>query len=152
MTGRAKRLTLMIGVAALVAVVVGAVMGPGLLAAPNKKAPDGESFTIKTDETWSCATSSGTFQATGAIESSGTVWGSLCWQDYGLALRDSSGVMSIDFTPGKRGTFTIVYADGEYAGLVGATGSYRDKVTGDTDGSGDPFGTISRTLVGSVPE
>ncbi len=151
MTGTAKRLTLVVGVAALAAVVVASVIGPGLSAAPREKPSDGGSFTIRTDETWTCATSSGTFRVSGAIESSGSLWGSLCWYDYGLALRDGSGKMSIDIAPGKHGTFEVVYADGAYESLIGATGSYHDRLTTDFDASGDPFGTISRTLRGSVP-
>ena len=153
MTSRAKRATLILAVAALTAVIAGSVMLPEPASAAKKpKDPDGGSFTIKTSEKWWCATSSGTFEANGAIKSSGTVSGSLCFYDYSLALRDAGGKMSIDYTPGKRGTFVVTWADGAYAGLVGATGSYRAKSTSDWDGSGDPFGTISRTLQGSVPE
>jgi hypothetical protein len=152
MTSRAKRLTFILAIVAVVAVIAGIAMGPELLAAPKEKAPDGGSFTIKTSETWICATSDGTFEATGALEGSGTARGGLCWYNYNLTLRDESGWMSMVYTPGKHGTFTVVHADGAYAGLVGATGSYRDKVTNDRNESGDPFGTISRTLQGSVPE
>ena len=151
MTSRAKRLTLIVGVAALIAAVVGSVMAPDTVAAPKGKPTT--DFVIKTTEDHHCDASWGTWKANGAISSSGPLWGSMCpWSVRTLRLWDDHGSMSIKTHPGKPGTFELLDADGAYEGLIGATGSYRYNLTTNFDEAGEPSGTISRTLKGSVPE
>ncbi len=151
MRSGAKRLTLMLGVAVLVAVIAGTAIGRELLAAPRKGPATG--FVIRTTEEHHCDASWGTWKANGAISSSGSLWGSMCpWSLRTLRLWDDRGSMSIKTYPAKPGSFEVLNADGAYEGLIGATGSYRYNLNTTFDEAGEPFGTISRTLKGSLPE
>ena len=151
MTSRAKRLTFMIGVVVLVAVIAGSVMAPNTAAAP-KQTPR---FTITTEEvevddhTW------GTFVASGAIEGTGTAG-----QAFGIGmvlvcLSSDAGGISLEVFGGRGRnsvgrTFEVVGASGAYAHIQGATELYSADITY-PNGPDGPF-VIYRTFKGSVPK
>jgi hypothetical protein len=117
MTGRAKRVTLIVGVTALVAVIAGATLAPALLAAP-KRDKDAGDFTIEVTYDWG----QGGFTAAGAIDDVGPAY----FVDYGPILAGTLGTICIDLENSQR--FTICEGTGAYEHLTGA-GKYTVKIT-----------------------
>jgi hypothetical protein len=115
MTSRAKRLTFIVTVAALAAVIVGGILAPEPAAAAKKDKPTNE-FTIKAGLFWYA----GDFTATGAIADSGLAWGG----GTALSLDGALGTINIDLH--DDGTFTIAGGTVAYEGLKGA-GTYTVK-------------------------
>lgn len=122
MTSRAKRLTLILGVAALIAVITGSVLRPEPAAAA-KKPRDPDAFTIAVtlrETTWS---TSGSFTATGAIEDSGAATAPSAIPHAELALQGESGDIYISLNNPVSWQFTIAMGTGAYADLSGS-GTY----------------------------
>ena len=116
MTSRAKRLTLVVGVVAVVAVTVGAVLAPRPASAA-KKATDPNVFTITTEEPvyMDGSTGLGTFTAQGAIKDGGSA---LSGTDPDLWLAGRRGVIHIDLE-GDTATVGITdYAQGQLGDIV----------------------------------
>jgi hypothetical protein len=146
MASRAKRLMLMVGMMALVAVIAGAVMLPDTGAA--SKGSKAGLFVITTAEQYVCCGTAGSFEATGAITGTGQAYESWCDDGDYVYLRGALGDMDIEIitkNPNKQ-TFEVVSADGDYAQLLGATGSY----TG--PGERTPKAGIGRIFEGAVPK
>ena len=149
MSGTAKRLTLTIGIAALVAAIVGSVIAPELLAAPSAKTE----FVITTSEKIEYWGTQGTWKAGGALKEAGGNASSRFGPPLRLAHPDgyTYGEMVIDYDP-NAGTFIIAQATGEYAHLQEATGTYWDRwVWRERKLDWGEEGTVRRTLEGSVP-
>jgi len=155
MTDRAKRLTLTLGVATAVAVIAGSVMVPDTVAAPKKEKPGGGKpskgkplqpgpFVIEVSEEGVCCGYLGTFEATGAIQDTGSAGESWCDPRNEVSLSGDLGNMEMVITD-DGDTFQIVYADGRYASLLGVTGSH---YTPDHE----PTSWVYRRFEGSVPE
>lgn len=141
MSGSTKRLTSIIGVAALAAVIAASVMTQNAAAASTKR------FVITTEEEILEGGTSGTFVASGAIEGSGTAG-----QPFGIGmvvvnLRSDAGWINLEPSKGTGRwatikKFEVTYASGDYADLLGVTVSYREEV-------GPSH--IYRTFRGSIP-
>ncbi len=162
MRGEAKRLTLILGVALLAAVIAGSVIAPELPAAPKASLE----FTITTNEKLVMFGSTGTFHAKGALRDSGRAEGYDWYPDLELIGEHGTMLITTSVPPGqsgstREGTFTIVEADGQYGNLVGVTGAYEEHLTGGgrdvgpltarAQGSGSSHG-IQRTLKGVLPQ
>ncbi len=151
MTSRAKRVTLIIGVAALVTLIAGSVMAPQTIAAPKKKPPQPTTFWIETDEyAADFGYMSGYFYAGGALDDWGTAYERLYWPETIVYLDGATGFMRIKVTGD---TFEVVYAIDGYSHLLGATGTCSEEweMWGRKNKEQYPL-AVYRTFEGSVPE
>ncbi len=142
MTGRAKRLTVIVGVLASVAVVAGSVIAPNPAAAAKKDESTGD-FTIKATLFWYF----GGFTATGAIDDAGDAHST----DIGLALDGALGTIQIDLD--DDGTFTIAGGTEAYQDLTGG-GTWTCKCSWKVYKNkpmDEPIFTCDYTLKGSTP-
>ena len=159
MSGTAKRLTLTISIAALVAVIAGSAMAPEPAAAAAKKPrKPATEFRITTDEDIWGPSTGGTWESSGALEGWGEVFGgssSATPLQLHHHLGPDVGEMVIEWEAPdtKNGTFVVVVATGAYESLLGAHGSYsaRWNLTKPKKGQGWPayWGTVRRTLDGA---
>jgi hypothetical protein len=155
MTSKAKRRTLMLGLAALVALTAGTALAPELLAAPKPKTD----FTISVDleglYEWEGTYwyYTGTWSARGTLTVSGAP---AVWDCGRLTLsspdpdQPGAGSMLIDFGPD---TYVITEATGVYAHLQGVTGRYTSHWTDHYNKkTGESSSTGAYTLTGSMPQ
>lgn len=142
MTGRAKSVTVTIGVLALAAVIVGSVIAPSPASAAKKDSSAGD-FTIKATLFWYF----GDFTATGAIDDAGDAYST----DMGLALEGALGTIQIGLH--DDGTFTIAGGTEAYQDLTGG-GTWTCKCSWKVYKNrpmDEPILTCDYTLKGSTP-
>jgi len=167
MTSRAKRLTFILGVAALVAVTAGLVIAPNAAVAAKKPAdPNAYVITASLDQmlygNWG-----GSFKAQGAIDDRGSA-GINGMDSKLLLLYGEHGNMKVRLTVPTYWEYRIEEATGDYEGLVGLGGTYtlsvNSKKTGKPPkwednaarGTAEPatstYTTLTYTLEGSVAQ
>jgi hypothetical protein len=146
MTGRAKRLTSIIGVAALVA-VVGTMMVPTASAAPKDKATD---FSITITRWLFIDYESAGWEATGAIDDSG--YASFIHEPY-LVLTSDRGNRSLSVDLHQDGRFTLYGSPGKYKFVGVAGGSYTEEWVQNPNWPvlwTDPLWTVTYVLEGTL--
>lgn len=120
MTSRARRLMLALGVAAVVAVVVGGVMVPDTAAAPRKPKPN-RTFVIQVNHYFGIWADWATWEGTGALDGSGAA---ILLGDSDLQLLNKRG--TIDLQLHADNTFTIAGGTRKFSELSGGGSFSKD--------------------------
>jgi hypothetical protein len=138
-----------VGVVAVVAVTVGAVLAPRPAEAAKKPDKDTATFVITTDEALWMLGSDGTFKSRGAIKDLGSVVTGL-WSEgiADLELTGANGSVYIDLSGDS---FEVIDATGAHTSAIGATGSYTETFE-PAEGKVPPelYGYLKRTLKGNT--